>query len=79
MLGRNLLALASATALAVGVGGVAGNWWWSAIVAGLVGALAVYMGYRHDVTEVVIEEGAELGDEDAVDELGEQRARRELG
>lgn len=79
MLARNLVALLSAAALAVGVGGVTGVWWWSLIVAGLVGALAVWMDYQHDVTEVVIEEAAEPETEASPDELGEHRMRREVG
>lgn len=73
MLARNLLALASAAALAVGVGGTFANWWLSLIVAGLVGALAVWMDYQHDV-EVIVEEVEPAAD--PVDELGEQRMRR---
>lgn len=75
MLARNLLALASAAALAVGVGGTFANWWLSLIVAGLVGALAVWMDYQHDV-EVIVEEEVEPAADPLVDELGEQRMRR---
>lgn len=76
-MGKNVLGLCSAAALATSVGGIADNWWWSLFVVGVVLGLMTYAAHRWEYAEVEEEtEDAAPPADGNVEQLEEHRAKR---
>lgn len=75
-MGKNVLGVCAAAALATSIGGITGDWWWSLFVVGLVLALMSWAAHRWEFAELDEAEASPAGGDGNVEQLDERRAKR---